>query len=109
MLVIALLYWFWLFYIAFVTAMGAKNAWPQLGFAPKCLLAPVALAGAIMDVIFNTVFATVLMADLPREWLFTHRLDRYELNENGGWRHRFAIWFCTYWLNPFQQGGHCVK
>jgi len=97
------------FYVCFILTMGAKAAWPQMGAIPQLMLAPIAVLAVLMDVCFNLFIATVLMVDLPQELMFTKRLDRYEAEENGGWRHTFALWFCRYWLNPFQIGGHCTK
>lgn len=96
------------FYLLFVLTMAAKAAWPVLSIVPKVLLAPPALLAVLMDVVFNLIPATVIFLDLPREWLFTLRLDRYEA-EGAGWRYRLALWICRNLLNPFQQGGHCTQ
>ena len=98
----------YVFYLLFVLTMAAKAAWPTLSIVPKALLAPPAVVALLMDVVFNIIPATVIFLDLPRELLFTYRLDRYEA-EGSGWRYRVALWICRYLLNPFQQGGHCTK
>lgn len=98
----------YVFYLLFVVTMGAKAAWPNLTVIPRTLLVPAALVAVVMDVIFNLIPATIIFLNLPRELLFTQRLDRYE-EEGSGWRYRIAIWICQNMLNPFQQGGHCTK
>lgn len=98
----------YVFYLLFVVTMAAKAAWPELSSVPKVLLVPAALVALVMDVIFNLIPATVIFIDLPKEALFTQRLDRYEA-EDAGWRYKLALWICKNLLNPFQQGGHCTK
>lgn len=98
----------YVFYLLFIVTMSAKGAWPNLTPVPRALLAGPAVVAFIMDVIFNLIPATVIFLDLPREWLFTKRLDRYEA-QDAGWRYTAAIWICQNMLNPFQQGGHCTK
>ena len=96
------------FYLLFVVTMAAKAAWPTLSIVPKVLLAPAAVVAMLMDVVFNLIPATIIFLDLPRELLFTYRLDRYEA-AGAGWRYTVALWICQNLLNPFQQGGHCTK
>lgn len=102
MILIAYTYIFWLL---FIVVMAGKAAWPQLPIVARVLLAPAALVGYLMDVFFNLVIATILFLDLPREWTFTERLDRYK--QEGGWRGDVAKWICSNLLDPFQVGGHC--
>ena len=96
----------YLFYLLFVVTMAAKAAWDNLSIVPRVLLVPAALVAVLMDVFFNLVAATVIFFDLPREWLFTQRLERYKA-QGAGWRYTLARWICQNLLDPFQQGGHC--
>lgn len=96
----------YLFYLLFVVTMAAKAAWDQLSIVPRVLLVPAALVAVLMDVFFNLVPATVIFLDLPRELLFTKRLERYKA-QGVGWRYTVARWICQNLLDPFQQGGHC--
>ncbi len=94
------------FYLLFVVTMAAKAAWPTLTLVPRVLLAPVALVAVLMDAAFNITLATIIFMDLPREALFTGRLNRYKYGESD-WRFHVAKWICKNLLDPFQSGGHC--
>lgn len=94
----------WVFYIA---AMGLI---PRLraGTLPR-LVRPIAytavLLGVLLDALINLLFS-LLLVDLPREWLLTGKLKR--LKAAGGWRGKVAAWVCSDCLNPFDTTGeHC--
>lgn len=110
------------FYWCFVIAMAAKAAWAMLPLPAKVALVIPAVCGVVLDVVFNVlifpvvalIVAVIVTRDilrsveiaLPREWMFTHRLDRYEMGT--GWLLKFATYVCRC-LNPFEVGGHCIK
>ena len=94
------------FYLLFVVTMAAKAVWANLSIVPRVLLVPAALVAVLMDVFFNLIPATLIFLDLPRELLFTKRLERYKA-QAAGWRYTVARWICQNLLDPFQQGGHC--
>jgi len=62
---------------------------------------PMAIVFLPLDVLVNTILGTLIFLELPKEWLFTQRLDRH--GKNGS---KFAIWVCKYLLNPFDED-HC--
>jgi len=62
---------------------------------------PVLIVGIILDVILNVIVGSLLFKELPREFLFTARLDRQ--GRNGS---KIAQWICRFILNPFDEG-HC--
>jgi hypothetical protein len=94
------------FYLLFVVTMAAKAAWPMLTLLPRILLAPVAIVAVLLDVVFNVFVATFIFMDLPQEYMFTQRLNRYKYGESD-WRTVVAVWLCKNLLDPFQSGGHC--
>lgn len=96
------------FYWCFVIAMAAKSVWMQLPIVAKIVLVIPALVGLFMDVFFNIFIATMIFGDLPKEWTFTKRLDRYELETGHPIENKVAIYICRC-LNPFQVGNHCTK
>jgi hypothetical protein len=102
-----LLVYIYVFWLVFIVAMAAKATWPTLTPLAKVMIAPVGLLGVLLDAFFNIFIATFLLLDFPQEFMFTHRLDRYE--GMTGWRQTFALWFCRNFLNPFQIGGHCTR
>jgi hypothetical protein len=94
------------FYLLFVVTMAAKSVWKTLPLTAKILLAPAALLAVLMDVIFNVFIATFIFMDLPQEYMFTQRLNRYKYGESD-WRTTVSVWLCKNLLDPFQSGGHC--
>lgn len=96
----------YVFYLLFVVVMAAKVMWKTLPIAAKCLLAPASIVAVLMDVIFNVFIATFIFMDLPEEYMFTKRLERYKVG-NEGWRTTVAKWLCLNLLDPFELGGHC--
>lgn len=94
------------FYLLFVVTMAAKAAWPALTILPRILLAPVAIVAVLLDVVFNVFVATFIFMDMPQEYMFTQRLNRYKYGESD-WRTTVAVWICKNLLDPFQSGGHC--
>jgi len=70
--------------------------------------------GLAADFFYNVVLATLLFCELPQEWLFTGRLQRYLRDPNAGqawWmysRKTVARWLCDNLLDPFDpSGNHC--
>ncbi len=58
------------------------------------------------DVLFNLTVGTIFFRELPREMLFTARCDRWLKDES--WRGEEARWWCTNYLDPFDQNHkHC--
>jgi len=100
-----LLFYIYVFWLLFIVTMAGKAAWPKLTTVPRVLIAPAALVALFLDVFFNIFIATILFLDLPREWTFTQRLERYKPDQS--WRGRLARWICSNLLDPFQVGGHC--
>lgn len=94
----------WIKYLAVMNLSAKKkemNGWVKL-FAY-----PVAIVAVILDAYINIIPATLVFFDIPREWMLTHRLERYK-NCASGWRKTTAIWFCLHFLDPFDPSGqHC--
>ena len=51
------------------------------------------------DALVNITAMTILMGDLPKEWLVTHRLQRYKADYTRHlpitWRQRYQLWVAT--------------
>jgi hypothetical protein len=101
----------WLFWLLYVFTMGlyrAKLSGRLKGF-PLLLASPVVALAFLLDFIFQMTVFTVVFWELPREWLVTSRLRRY-LRDPGGWRHRWADYFCHHLLDPYDPTGeHCDR
>lgn len=107
-LILAALWAFWLLY---VFTMGLYRAFllRRLRGLSLVLCAPVVAVAALVDLVMQLTVFTVVFADLPRDWLVTHRLRRYmrELPAHH-WRRRWADHLCHHLLDPFDPtGAHC--
>lgn len=104
--IILYLYLFWMFY---VLIMGLYRAYlsKRLVGLNKYLAAPCLLIGLILDVVANIFFATFIFMELPKEWLVTSRLMRYQTYDHG-YRKKLAQYICDNVLDPFDPtGNHC--
>lgn len=101
------LYMLWLFYLAVMALFSAK----QKGMLKKPALVlgyPILVIGALLDFAVNATVMSVLMLELPREWLVTKRLSRH-IKHGEGWRKYVAQWVCQNLLDTFDPDhrGHC--
>lgn len=96
----------WVFYLAAMSLiplikMGG-NGWFFNIFAY-----PAVVTGFVLDAALNLMMSVVLL-DIPREWLLTGKLRRLKMTEPDSWRGRVAFYFCEKFLNPFDPSGfHC--
>lgn len=101
----------WIFWLLYVFTMGLYRAFlmGRLKGLSLVMCAPVVAVAFTLDLLMQfTVFA-VVFADVPRDWLVTHRLRRYmrELPPDH-WRRRWADYLCHHLLDPFDPtGAHC--
>jgi hypothetical protein len=67
---------------------------------------PLAVIFIPLDVFLNMIVGSVIFIELPKEWIFTTRLDRHARSGS-----KFAKFVCKYILNPFDKdhcyGGSC--
>ena len=59
--------------------------------------------GAVVDLVVNLTWFTVLFLDVPKELLLTNRIERLKTNKS--WRGYIAYWLCDL-LNYFIKD-HC--
>lgn len=115
---VAVAAWFWLTattWERYLAVMALKRARDRGGLTlmSKVFGYPVAARGVVTDALYNIVVGTLMFAPLgnparalPREWLFTTRLERHI--REGGLRGRVALAFCRRLLNDFDPDGkHC--
>ena len=81
---------------SYVAIMAAKRV--QMTAYWRVILYPLAAFGLALDVAFNLTFGTVMFVELPREWLFSHRVQRHVTSD--GWRLSLALFFAKQ-LNVF--------
>jgi hypothetical protein len=102
-----ILLYLYVFWTCFLACAALYGQWKTLPIPVKILAAPIALAGIVIDVVWEFTGACIMFMDLPPPncITFTQRLSYY-LKESG-WRNKVANMICTYLLNPFQVGSHC--
>ena len=102
---LASVYALWLHYVLVMALRKAQKA-GTLSRAAYALGLPPLVVGVILDALVNIVVCTVVLSELPREWLVTDRLKRHKAA--GGWRGKVAAWICEHLLNAFDPDGcHC--
>lgn len=93
----------WVFYLAAMNLIANKDKIIPL---VKYAGISVVLVGIILDVLFNLIYMTVLLLEVPRELLTTDRVKRHRNNQN--WRGKVSRWMCKHLLSPFDAtGDHC--
>jgi hypothetical protein len=96
----------WIFYLA---VMNLKRNELEISKYAKPLALMILYLGVLLDFIFNVVVGTLIFLQIPRNWLFTGRLER-NLERKEGWRYSLAKWFCQNYLDPFDpDGSHCRR
>lgn len=90
--------------ILFIAAMHAKvvSRGPGLTLFWKVHTYPMAALGILLDAVFNLTFGTVMFAEIPRELLFSTRVERH-FRKGGDWRHLLALWWARQ-LNQMDPG-----
>ncbi len=105
---IGLIYITWIFYLAVMNLIRAKNE----GIISKPALImgyPVVAIGLFIDFLLHVTLGSLIFFELPKEWLLTQRLSRL-IKTDIGWRGDFALWVCENLLDKFDpKGTHCTK
>lgn len=97
------LYALWLFYLAVMNLVRARNA----GTLTKVALVlgyPIFIVGLALDIFLNWTVLTVLFIEWPRETTITARLRRH-YKSRATWRSWVAAWFGKHLLDPFDPKG----
>lgn len=100
----------WLTWGLFLMVMLLKRnlETKNLPIEAKVLGYPWLAVMIVADFIFNVTVGTVMFLDIPRDLLFTKRLDR--MLDRSGWRRKLAQYICRTLLDPFDPDGrHCIK
>lgn len=75
----------WFFMLARLKNMGyhtdrasVKRLYRELGLLTTLSVLPFSVFGIVADVIFNAINGTLIFRELPREGLFTQRVERWD-------------------------------
>lgn len=99
------LWMLWVFFLACMNLKRAKEA-GQLTKTALILGTPVLWIGYLLDAFVNITLMTVVMWELPKEWLVTDRLARHHKTSTG-WRLAVVLWFEPL-LDPYDPSGDHV-
>lgn len=114
--IVAAWFWFtattWERYLAVMALKRARDR-DKLTLASRVFGYPVAARAVVTDALYNVTLGALPfivlgnpLGALPREWLFTDRLERHI--REGGPRGRLAHWMCRRLLDDFDPDGkHC--
>lgn len=91
-------------FILYKKVMELRAEREDLTTLDKVMAYPFVWFSFSMDILYNIFYATFKYKDLPREFLFTSRLERYKAGEDG-WRKIEAEDICAI-LNQYDEG-HC--
>lgn len=98
----------WVLYLFYAAVMNLKRARDEGKMTPamKVFGLPMLYVGLLLDVFVNLIPVSLLLLELPKEWLVTSRFSRHI--KKTGWRSRVAKWFCTNLLDSLDPSGcHC--
>ena len=97
----------WVFYLAIMRLREAQTAGALTGSA-KFFGYQILIPGLLLDTLFNWLVGTISFAEIPHEFLFTARCDRWLKSDT--WRGKVANFYCHQLLDPFDISGvHCRK
>ena len=103
---LAAVYGLWLFYLASMNIIRAKEA-GTISKPALILGYPIVIVALLLDVLVNVFVMTLVFVEPPQEWLVTQRLERHWANPPG-FRHTIATFICKSFLNTFDPSGdHC--
>lgn len=102
---VAALYVLWIFYLASMALIRARDA-GNITRPALVLGYPIVGLAVAIDIALNLTVFTALFLELPRERMITHRLRRHI--DDAGWRGRLARWFAHNLLDTFDPSGRHV-
>jgi len=93
----------WVFYLAVMNLRRNKaNMTPMVLY---CFGYPMLWIGLVLDLVFNIIFGTLLLLQLPAQLLMTSRLNQTLNDKYTDWRDRNSNWFARNFLDPFTLDG----
>jgi len=95
--------------IFYLAIMNLKRNKARITNTSAIFFGQIIVVGFLFDIAMNAIVGTIFFRELPKEWLFTSRLQRH-LAESKGFDLRMAAWWCEHLLDPFDPAGtHCGK
>ena len=79
-------------FFAYPTVQRLKDRRDEFGWIVKVPIYVWLGIGVTSDVVFNVTWGSVIVCELPREWLFTDRLKRHWRGSDEQQKERAAPW-----------------
>ena len=93
--------------VFYLAIMNLKRNHKQITKTAWFFMIPIIIVGLAFDVVLNVLVGSVIFWELPKELVYTSRLQRH-IKNSSGWRLRRAEWFCYHILDSFDPSGkHC--
>lgn len=103
--VVTFFYVVWIGYLGMCSLKRAKDN-GTISKPALVLAYPALILFVVADAAWNITAGSLIFVEVPREWLFTHRLSRLKKSE--GWRAKVATFICSNLLDTFDPAGtHC--
>lgn len=103
---ISMIFALWVFFLAVMALKGARDT-GKLTTPAKFLGYPILAIGYVLDIVANLTVMSILLLELPEEFVVTDRVTRHVQNSDG-FRYQISKWLCTNLLDPFDPSGcHC--
>lgn len=61
---------------------------------------PIIVIGIPIDFLFNIIFGMIIYREVPKEFLFTSRIQRWKDKDEKDYRTKLSQWICKTMLNP---------
>ena len=95
--------WFILLWPLFIAYTQLKAKWDTLRWEQKIIAGVIVLSAFCLDVFINWTWGSLLGITAQATLSQKCGIVRHK----GNWQAAVAIYLCTYWLDPFEVGGHC--
>jgi len=95
--------WFILLWPLFIAYVQLKVKWKSLRIEQKVVAGIIVVFAWILDVLINWTWGLLLGVT----WQATLSQKCGIVRHKENWQAAVAIYLCTYWLDPFESGGHC--
>jgi len=98
----------WIYFCAIMRLQMVRDA-GQLQGIIRWIAYPNLAIGLVLDTLLNWFIVSILLLELPQEFLTTKRLCRWYENAPLSWRGKLAAWMGRALLNPIDPSGKHIK
>jgi len=106
-LILGLYLLFGITWISYLAVMHLKHNKDKITPIIKIATTPILLILVGIYILTNLILGSLLFLEWPKTLQFTSRCQRHIAKNDDSWRYKQAVWWCTNFLDPFEEGGHC--